>query len=92
MPLDRIKIDRAFVIQLGQAGSPRIAEMITQLGHKLDLRVLAEGIEDAAAWAALRDMGCHEGQGYFISRPLDFSALCGWLERRPQNVIDYGVV
>jgi len=92
MPLDRIKIDRAFVIQLGQEGSPRIAEMITQLGHKLDLRVLAEGIEDAAAWAALRDMGCHEGQGYFISRPLDFAALCSWLARRPQNVSEYGLV
>jgi len=85
LPLDRIKIDRAFVTQMGQMGGARIAEMIIQLGHKLGLRVIAEGIEDAAAWQALRDMGCHEGQGFFISRPLDYCALCDWWRQRPQG-------
>ncbi len=91
LPLDRIKIDRAFVTQMGQKGSARIAEMIVQLGHKLGLRVIAEGIEDATAWQVLRDMGCHEGQGFFISRPLDFSALCDWWVKRPQSAAQYGV-
>ncbi|MFZ4624470.1 MAG: GGDEF/EAL domain-containing response regulator [Rhodoferax sp.] len=92
LPLDRIKIDRAFVLQMGQQGGPRIAEMITQLGHKLGLRVLAEGIEDATAWAALRDMGCHEGQGFYISRPLDYASFCIWLAQRPHSALQYGVV
>lgn len=92
LPLDRIKIDRAFVIQMSHQGGPRIAEMITQLGHKLGLRVLAEGIEDALAWQALRDMGCHEGQGFFISRPLDYAALCTWLAQRPRSAFEFGVV
>ena len=91
LPLDRIKIDRAFVMQMSQQGGLRIAEMITQLGQKLGLRVLAEGIEDALAWQSLRDMGCHEGQGYFISRPLDCQALCAWLALRPQSAGQYGV-
>jgi len=91
LPLDRIKIDRAFVTQMGRHGSARIAEMIIQLGHKLGLRVIAEGIEDAHAWQALRDLGCHEGQGFFMSRPLDFAALCDWLARRPQTAAQYGV-
>lgn len=91
LPLDRIKIDRAFVNQMGQRSGPRIAEMITQLGHKLGLRVLAEGIEDASAWQALRDMGCHEGQGFFMARPMDLAALRAWLAQRPQTPAQFGV-
>ncbi|HRK39870.1 MAG TPA: EAL domain-containing protein [Burkholderiaceae bacterium] len=82
LPLDRIKIDKAFVYQLSTPGGPRIAEMITQLGNKLGLRVLAEGIEDDATWRALQDMGCHEGQGYFIAKPMETAVLTDWLANR----------
>ena len=81
LPLDRLKIDRSFVRQLGQAQGARIAEMVTQLGRKLGLQVLAEGIEDAATWQALIEMGCHEGQGYHIAPPMDQPALLAWLQR-----------
>ena len=40
---------------------------------------LAEGIEDRAAWDALQAMGCHEGKGYFISKPLERTALIAWI-------------
>jgi diguanylate cyclase (GGDEF)-like protein len=80
LPLDRMKIDKSFVRQLGQPGSPRIAEMIVELGQTLGLRVLAEGIEDRAAWDTLQAMGCHEGQGYFISKPLEADRLLPWIE------------
>jgi EAL domain-containing protein (putative c-di-GMP-specific phosphodiesterase class I) len=79
LPLDRIKIDRGFVRQLREAQGARIAETVTQLGRKLGLQVLAEGIEDAATWQALLDMGCHEGQGYHIAMPMEHSALLDWL-------------
>ena len=82
LPLDRIKIDKAFVRHLGQPDGPRIAEMITQLGHKLGLRVLAEGVEDMVAWQALQAMGCHEGQGYHIARPMELHTLMEWLAKR----------
>ena len=82
LPLDRIKIDRSFVRQLGESQEARIAEMIAQLGRKLGLQVLAEGIEDASAWQALRAMGCQEGQGYHIARPMDKAQLLGWLGQR----------
>jgi len=81
LPVDRIKIDRSFVMKLAGPGGPRIAEMITELGHKLDMKVLAEGIEDAAAWRALRTMGCDEGQGYFMSKPLPMLELLPWLDQ-----------
>ena len=82
LPLDRIKIDRAFVRQITEPKGPRIAEMVTQLGRKLGLKVLAEGIEDASVWDALVAMGCHDGQGYHIAQPLDKEHLLKWLRQR----------
>lgn len=83
LPLDRIKIDRAFVRQVEQSGGLRIAAMIAELGHKLGLRVLAEGIEHEASWAALRQMGVHEGQGFLIGRPMAEPELLQWLAAPP---------
>lgn len=79
LPLDRIKIDRTFVQQLDAPHGGRVAEMVVQLGRKLGLQVLAEGIEHAAAWQALQAMGCHHGQGYHIAHPMDKAALVRWL-------------
>lgn len=78
LPLDRIKIDRTFVRQLGEPQGARIAEMVVQLGRKLGLQVLAEGIEDAAAWDALIKLGCEEGQGYYIAAPMETASLATW--------------
>jgi len=79
LPLDRIKIDREFVSQLQQGQEARIAALIAQLGAKLGLRVLAEGIEDAAVWRKLQAIGCHEGQGFHIAKPMPFDDLPAWL-------------
>ncbi|WP_052231742.1 putative bifunctional diguanylate cyclase/phosphodiesterase [Tepidimonas taiwanensis] len=79
LPLDRIKIDRGFVQQLGQnTHGARIAEVIIELGQRLQLPVLAEGIEDEASWRQLREMGCQAGQGYWFSPPMPLSALVTW--------------
>ena len=83
LPVDRLKIDRGFVLQLEKAGGPRIAELVTQLGHAMGLRVLAEGIETEDVCERLRAMGCHEGQGYLFARPLEMPQLRRWLEQRP---------
>lgn len=85
LPLDRIKIDGTFVRRLGEAQGARIAEMIAQLGRKLGLHVLAEGIEDAAALRALLAMDCDEGQGYYIAPPMDEAALLRWLHERAEK-------
>jgi EAL domain-containing protein (putative c-di-GMP-specific phosphodiesterase class I) len=89
LPLDRIKIDKAFVRQMEPTGGPRIAELIAQLGLKLNLRVLAEGIEDAAAWRLLQSMGVHEGQGFHIARPMEGPELIRWLQQRLPGVAHY---
>jgi diguanylate cyclase (GGDEF)-like protein len=89
LPLDRIKIDKSFVTPMSDQSDGRIAELIVQLGLKLGLRVLAEGIEDAQAWKKLRNLGVHEGQGYHIARPMEMGALMDWLSQHPNTTVPY---
>jgi diguanylate cyclase (GGDEF)-like protein/PAS domain S-box-containing protein len=74
-PLDRIKIDRTFVSNLGQAeNSLAIVRAVIGLAHGLGLPVLAEGVETAAQLELLAREGCDNMQGYFIGHPLPISA------------------
>lgn len=71
-PFDKIKVDRAFLNALGrqsQAGS--VIETVIELGHKLSIPVLAEGVETSAQADFLRERHCDEAQGFLFSRPLD---------------------
>jgi diguanylate cyclase (GGDEF)-like protein len=79
LPVDRLKIDRAFVNQIDHQGGPRIAELITQLGKKLGLKVIAEGIETQAHYDALQAMHCDEGQGFLIAKPMLENAIGSWM-------------
>ncbi|SFX33958.1 putative bifunctional diguanylate cyclase/phosphodiesterase [Marinospirillum alkaliphilum] len=78
---DRLKIDRSFVAKLdASASGQRIAQMIIGLGQRLNLQVLAEGIETESQLEQLKVMGCHEGQGYLIARPMCLNELEGWID------------
>jgi EAL domain-containing protein (putative c-di-GMP-specific phosphodiesterase class I) len=70
-PLDGLKIDRSFVIEL-RAGSDdaAIVGSTIDLSRQLGLSVTAEGIENAATADLLAGMGCQEGQGYYFGRPM----------------------
>jgi EAL domain-containing protein (putative c-di-GMP-specific phosphodiesterase class I) len=83
LPIDRLKIDRAFVMELSQQVSGgHIASMVIELGRNLNLTVIAEGIEDEVQAKTLLEMGCHEGQGYLYARPLTALHLKEWLQGR----------
>jgi diguanylate cyclase (GGDEF)-like protein len=70
-PLDALKIDRSFVRDLARnADSAAIVRTVISMARGLNLRVVAEGIEDAGQYAFLRAEGCHEGQGFHIARPM----------------------
>ena len=70
-PLDVLKIDRAFVMDLPTStSSVAITDAILTLAHGLGLEVVAEGVETIEQLAFLRDHGCDEGQGYYFGRPL----------------------
>jgi len=69
LPLDELKIDRSFISQ-AEPSAVTIVTSTIELGHSLGLKVVAEGVEDAAAWNLLRRLGCDFAQGYLISPPL----------------------
>ena len=72
LPLDSLKIDRAFVTQMDASGeSDEIIRTIISLARSLDLEVIAEGVETPEHLARLKLLECQMGQGYFYSRPLD---------------------
>jgi diguanylate cyclase (GGDEF)-like protein/PAS domain S-box-containing protein len=75
-PLDGLKIDRSFVLELnGDSNDAAIVSSTIGLGNQLGLSVIAEGIEDRATADLLARMGCEEGQGYFFGRPMPASAF-----------------
>jgi len=83
LPLNRLKIDRAFVSDLkaGSSGST-IAEMIVKLSRMLGLAVIAEGVETGDQLDALRGMGCQEVQGYYFSPPVPAGEFAQLLKKR----------
>ncbi len=78
---DKIKIDRTFVLDLEHnQHSMAIVRAVIDLGHSLNIPVLAEGVETAAQHAMLLDRGCDEVQGYLVGRPMpidDYAELLG---------------
>jgi diguanylate cyclase (GGDEF)-like protein/PAS domain S-box-containing protein len=74
-PLDRIKIDRTFISNLGRTDrSLAIVRAVIGLAHGLGVPVLAEGVETGAQLAAVLKEGCDEVQGYLIGRPQPIQA------------------
>ena len=72
-PFDRIKIDRSFTGEmLLEKGSAAIVKAVVQLASVLGMKVIAEGIETIEQFQYLSDIGAHEGQGYFIGKPVTF--------------------
>jgi diguanylate cyclase (GGDEF)-like protein len=69
LPVDLLKIDRSFVMDLEKDPDDRkIVEAIIAMAHKLNIRVLAEGIETRAQWKMLAAFQCDFGQGFYVSR------------------------
>lgn len=82
-PVNRIKIDRSFISRMEDSGHHvRLIDLVIPLSETLSTRVLAEGVETASQWNQLREMGCHDAQGYFLSPPLRLDELILWLKNR----------
>lgn len=78
LPVHALKIDKTFVWQM--ENDPRMNQMtalIIQVGHKLDLRIIAEGVETEAQFEMLHGMGCDSYQGYYFSKPITEQNLLG---------------
>jgi PAS domain S-box-containing protein len=80
IPFSELKIDRAFVSGADEDDSAlAIIESSILLAKKLDMTIVAEGVETQQEWDLMLELGCNQVQGYFISRPLPFDQILEWL-------------
>jgi len=86
LPLDKIKIDKSFVQDLlDDDDDATIVRAIIQLGKSLGMQVIAEGVETAEQEAYIISEGCHEGQGYHYSKPLQARELAAFLKQSERD-------
>jgi EAL domain-containing protein (putative c-di-GMP-specific phosphodiesterase class I) len=84
LPIHEVKIDKSFVQGIASDHRDRaVVRSAVQLGHALDLEVVAEGVEDEETYAYLAREGCDTVQGYLLSRPLPPDLFEEWLAARP---------
>lgn len=70
-PIDYLKIDKSFIKELLEdSNNKAIVKTIIEMGHNLNYKVIAEGIENEKQLSYLKKMNCHYGQGYLFSKPL----------------------
>jgi diguanylate cyclase (GGDEF)-like protein/PAS domain S-box-containing protein len=70
-PVDILKMDRSFLCDGASPEMSELASAVLALGTTLNLRVVAEGIEQPEQWTSLRELGCEFGQGFLFARPMD---------------------
>ena len=74
-PVDALKIDRSLIREMqADRSAADIVELVLTLAHKMNLKVIAEGIETARQLERLIELGCEYGQGYFFSQPMEARA------------------
>lgn len=87
-PITRLKIDQSFIkgLSSGEDDDRAIASAVISLGQKLNLRVIAEGVETEQQLAFLKQNGCDEVQGFHFSKPVKPDDLADLLERQPPQL------
>ncbi|MCX2524781.1 EAL domain-containing response regulator [Larsenimonas rhizosphaerae] len=79
LPYDELKIDRSFVSLCdSEHEAEAITRSIVELGQRLNLHLVAEGIESLAQYQFLERAGCELGQGFYIARPMPLAAMEQW--------------
>jgi len=87
LPADILKIDQSFIRQIAtDERAAQVVRAVINLSHQLLYSVVAEGIETEETYRLLTDWGCDEGQGYFMSRPLDAAAFRSVVSRQSSLV------
>ena len=92
LPIDTIKIDQSFVRDLHVNDEDRvIVDAITALSRSMNLKVIAEGVENAEQADILLERGCDIGQGYYYSRPVNVKEFEEWyrgMQQEEKNVVN----
>jgi diguanylate cyclase (GGDEF)-like protein/PAS domain S-box-containing protein len=89
-PVDRINIDRSFVADVNQSSdAAALVEAIISMGHSLNLKVLAEGVETGDQLQFLTDLGCDEVQGFYLAQPMTSADLTRKMSQNSGNHLDW---
>lgn len=88
LPLDSLKIDRSFVMNLGSNDNDAaIVRTIIALAHNLGMEVVAEGIETDEQWQKLKALGCEWGQGYLFAEPMNIQQATQAIKSREEGTV-----
>ena len=80
LPADRLKIDRSFVLEIGEVGDQQmIAEAVIQIAARVGMQVIAEGVETQQQADWILSHGCQQAQGYLFAKPMACAELLDWL-------------
>ena len=83
LPVQEVKVDQSFVRVAVDSGKDReIIASLVQLAHRLNLLVVAEGIEDEATATLMTELGCDRGQGYLYAKGLAIDDFIAWWQQR----------
>ena len=83
-PATELKIDQSFVTPMASdSRACQLVRAMVDLAHHLDMRAVAEGVEDAQALTLLEGMGCDMAQGYHLAHPMTISELGAMLKAQP---------
>jgi EAL domain-containing protein (putative c-di-GMP-specific phosphodiesterase class I) len=86
LPVHEVKVDKSFVMSMSENDSDAaIVKSIIDLAHNLDLKVVAEGVENHDSWERLERYGCDIAQGYYLSRPIPPDAFDDWVTNWPER-------
>lgn len=84
LPISELKIDKSFILTMhSNPDDAMIVKSMVDLGHSLNMKVVAEGIETAQSMNTLTDLQCDIGQGYHLCRPARAEALMHWYSQQP---------
>ena len=86
LPVDVVKIDRSFVQAMDDSDGATVAEAVLQIARTFGLAPVAEGVEDQAQAARLRDLDCAQAQGFLFARPMPATELGDLLVRQNAGI------
>lgn len=83
LPINTLKIDRCFVMQMDRSIEKlEIVKAIASMAHSLRINIVVEGIETPTQLATIRNLNCHEGQGYYFAKPLSADSVMMLLSKQ----------
>jgi len=86
MPMQILKIDRAFISELTESNAHPLVETIIDMGQHMNLNIIAEGVETEMQRKILIELGCEVFQGYYFSKPLSAGGFVDWLHEHDMQV------